>query len=578
MATYNIHAGHNFYTPGAVGYFSETEQDRIVKNKVIELLRNEGHTVYDCTDEDGRSESQNLANIVTLQNSHVVDLDVSIHFNAYNWSAYGVEVLQFSSRTQAVAERILKNIVDLGFKNRGVKDGSSLCVLRKSNCPAILIECCFCDSDIDNGIYNADKMAIAIVKGILNKSSISNITTTTPIQTPSTKDELYRVRKSWNDIKSQIGAYRILDNAKQACPEGYSVFDSNGNVVYSKDVIKQDELYRVRKSWNDAKSQIGAYKILDNAKQACIAGYSVFDSNGNVVYSVAESTNTVSDNLYRVRTSWDDEKSQIGAYRNIDNAKQACVDGYHVFDSNGNVVYSPVIESEDTVSDDKNMQDNEIKTLNNLADMDTSEFIQYIGDLAKNISEYKILPSIVIAQAILESGWGKSELASKANNLFGMKKSLSGDNWGSEWKGKIYAKTTNEEVDGKVIQVYADFRAYDSIEECIKDHNKYLACAKNGESLRYDGILEETDYYNAANILVDGGYATNSKYADELCRIIKQYKLDVFDCVYDASELETLKEENEELKKENTEMKSLLGTILESLESIIKAIKSILKK
>lgn len=45
-------------------------------------------------------------------------------------------------------------------------------------------------------------------------------------------EELYRIRKSWVDSKSQIGAYKNLENAKKACPIGYSVYDSKGNVVY----------------------------------------------------------------------------------------------------------------------------------------------------------------------------------------------------------------------------------------------------------------------------------------------------------------------------------------------------------
>ena len=152
MAIYNIHAGHNFYVPGAGGCFSETEQTRVVKNKVIALLRAESHTVYDCTDEEGRTANQNLANIVSLQNSHRVDLDVSIHFNAFNGAAHGVEVLQYSSKTQSVAQNIADRIAELGFFNRGVKDGSRLYVLKRSNCPAILIECCFCDSQTDANI------------------------------------------------------------------------------------------------------------------------------------------------------------------------------------------------------------------------------------------------------------------------------------------------------------------------------------------------------------------------------------------------------------------------------------------
>lgn len=54
----------------------------------------------------------------------------------------------------------------------------------------------------------------------------------TSVSTNPTTKQLYRVRKSWSDAKSQIGAFASLDNAKKACKSGYSVFDGNGNVVY----------------------------------------------------------------------------------------------------------------------------------------------------------------------------------------------------------------------------------------------------------------------------------------------------------------------------------------------------------
>lgn len=106
---------------------------------------------------------------------------------------------------------------------------------------------------------------------------------------PSDNDELYRVRKSWSDAKSQIGAYKVLDNAISACKDGYYVFNNEGVAVYPKHPSEQiediDELYRVRKSWDDVGSQLGAFSILDNAKKACKPGYSVYDSKGNVVLS-----------------------------------------------------------------------------------------------------------------------------------------------------------------------------------------------------------------------------------------------------------------------------------------------------
>jgi hypothetical protein len=72
----------------------------------------------------------------------------------------------------------------------------------------------------------------------------AKLSTPTPAPTPTT-DTLYRVRKSWTDTKSQIGAYKSLENAKKNCKEGYSVFDNNGNVVYTNQ--KQETKYIQKK-------------------------------------------------------------------------------------------------------------------------------------------------------------------------------------------------------------------------------------------------------------------------------------------------------------------------------------------
>lgn len=101
-----------------------------------------------------------------------------------------------------------------------------------------------------------------------------------------------------------------------------------------------------------------------------------------------------------------------------------------------------------------------------------------------------ILASVSLAQFILESGYGKSELAQNANNCFGMKKSLSGNTWsGSTWDGtSIYTKKTQEYENGAYMTVTADFRKYPSVEKSIADHSAYLLGAKNGAKLRYDGL------------------------------------------------------------------------------------------
>jgi len=149
-----------------------------------------------------------------------------------------------------------------------------------------------------------------------------------------------------------------------------------------------------------------------------------------------------------------------------------------------------------------------------------------------------ILASVSLAQFILESGYGKSELAQNANNCFGMKKSLSGNTWsGSTWDGtSIYTKKTQEQnADGSYETITADFRKYTCVEDSIADHSAYLLGAKNGSNLRYPNIAGMTDYKSVAQLIKDGGYATSLTYVDKLCSIIEKWNLTQYD-VTTASE------------------------------------------
>lgn len=168
MAKYNVHAGHNWHVTGANGYLNETKEDRIVKDEVIRLLRREGHTVYDCTDEDGRTQSNNLRNIVKKCNAHSVDLDVSIHLNSGGGT--GVEAWNYDRRTKDVSDRICSAISEkLDIKNRGSKFTQNLYVLNNTNSKAVLIECCFVDSETDYDAWSGSQCAKAIVEGILGE-------------------------------------------------------------------------------------------------------------------------------------------------------------------------------------------------------------------------------------------------------------------------------------------------------------------------------------------------------------------------------------------------------------------------
>jgi N-acetylmuramoyl-L-alanine amidase len=172
----NVHGGHSLKCRGASGLLDEVNEDRKVKNKVIELLRANGHTVYDCTDDNGKDQNSNLKAIVNKCNKHKVDLDVSIHLNDGGGTGTEVYVYSDNSKAKDEATRIAEKISNtLGIRNRGVKTSTKLYVLRKTKSPSLLIECCFVDNATDKAKWNVDKCAKAIVEGVLN-ATVNNVT------------------------------------------------------------------------------------------------------------------------------------------------------------------------------------------------------------------------------------------------------------------------------------------------------------------------------------------------------------------------------------------------------------------
>lgn len=119
---------------------------------------------------------------------------------------------------------------------------------------------------------------------------------------------------------------------------------------------------------------------------------------------------------------------------------------------------------------------------------------------------YQLYNSVIIAQSVLETGWGQSKIMMKANALFGIKA-------GSGWKGKVYSSYTNEVYDGVESTEYATFRAYDSIEESIKDYYKLI---KNN----YKKALNCDSQRESIQAIKNGGYATDPDYVSKIMSII----------------------------------------------------------
>ena len=160
-----------------------------------------------------------------------------------------------------------------------------------------------------------------------------------------------------------------------------------------------------------------------------------------------------------------------------------------------------------------------------------NRFIEKIGALAHaDMINTGVLASVTIAQAIVESAWGTSTLATQAKNLFGMKGAIGGTSWKSNWDGAVYRKQTQEYINGRYITITDSFRKYKSIAESVADHSAYLLGAKLGNgSLRYAGLKGCRDYTKAATIIKKGGYATAPNYVSALVNVIEKYNLDRFD-------------------------------------------------
>lgn len=147
---------------------------------------------------------------------------------------------------------------------------------------------------------------------------------------------------------------------------------------------------------------------------------------------------------------------------------------------------------------------------------------RFIEDIAKHVQKYAkaygiLVHSPIIAQAILESGWGESKLAAKYHNYFGMK-------CGSKWTGKSVNLTTQEEYQpGTLTTIKDNFRVYDSMEEGVKGYFEFI------QLQRYQNLRGITDPKEYLQTIKNDGYATSSTYVEGNYQLITQYKLTKYD-------------------------------------------------
>lgn len=149
-----------------------------------------------------------------------------------------------------------------------------------------------------------------------------------------------------------------------------------------------------------------------------------------------------------------------------------------------------------------------------------NNFIEKMAPLYKAVPS-ALLVSVRLAQSIIESGWGQSDLAVNALNFAGIK-------YSEQWKGDYYTKTTKEEINGKLVDVPGvKFRKYATVEEFVKDHSNFITSTPWREKF-YADVINATTYQGQCAALTKT-YATDSSYGATLINTIERYDLTKYD-------------------------------------------------
>lgn len=215
---FGIDLGHGCpYDGGAVGIIKEEYVINTVGSKVISKLQNSGHEVIQCRPSNATSTSNSLNQRANKANSNKVDMFISLHANA--GGGIGSEIYTYNGKNIDAANRILNNMSSLGFKNRGIKNGSNLAVIRLTEATSMLIEICFIDTQNDVDIFNkvgAESIANMIVEGLLNvkinnssNNIDDNLTTSNPLNINKNRDQW--ISRLQNECNKQGFSNQVVD-------------------------------------------------------------------------------------------------------------------------------------------------------------------------------------------------------------------------------------------------------------------------------------------------------------------------------------------------------------------------------
>ena len=252
-----------------------------------------------------------------------------------------------------------------------------------------------------------------------------------------------------------------------------------------------------------------------SASSSSVATAATSVTNATSATSATSVSSTSADSSASAATSSDDASSSASAADANSNVASASA-ATSATSASSTTVVRAVVAVATSASASSSSVDLSTLTFSNNASQQA--FIESVAEGAiEGWNEYGVLPSITVAQAILESGWGSSTLSTQAHNLFGIKGS---------YNGNYVTMSTREVINGQSVYVNAAFRAYANNSESVEDHGNFLY-----SNSRYSNLLGDTSYTDVAQKLSQDGYATDPYYASSLISLVKTYDLIQLDSI-----------------------------------------------
>lgn len=327
-------------------------------------------------------------------------------------------------------------------------------------------------------------------------------------------------------------------NTNMDCPEGYQ-YVTKQTVPSQVTIQNADDnmVIQVRKLKDNGKSNDTSHDVSTNnntqpnsdtksTANTKVTEYSrtvKFMNNGTVVgtHTYTGNEGNVNTSSLSVPNGYELQSGQLPTSLDVTNSADYIVEVKAKNNSQPQVSKAEpnkTVAPKASVAPVQKQQSANLSSLHFSNDTHSQAFIQSVAPGAiQGWHDYGVLPSVTTAQAILESGWGRSTLSTRAHNLFGIKGS---------YNGQYVTMSTREVYGGRSYHVNANFRAYPNNSESVRDHGDFLYSNR-----RYNNLLGDTNYVSVARKLQLDGYATDPSYANSLIRLVQIYNLNQLDSV-----------------------------------------------